>query len=84
HILTQKLEQKYDVFKLKGAYLNERQKQIKDYIEIKQLLKVSDIAKHFQEIQLSTIKKDLQYLRQEQAIQMIGKGKGSFYIVKER
>ncbi|MFV0345691.1 MAG: Fic family protein [Bacteroidales bacterium] len=81
-ILTHKLEDKYDVFKSKGGYLNERQKAIKQYIEKNQAVKVSDISTYFADIQLSTIKKDLKYLRQEQEIQMIGKGKGSVYLKK--
>jgi len=80
--LTQKLNQKYEVYKNKGAYLNARQKQLKAYIDKKQPVKVSDIALYFKSIQLSTLKKDLQYLRQEQAIEMIGKGKGSIYLSK--
>lgn len=82
--LTQKLEQKYNVFKSKGGYLNERQKQIRSFIEENQPVKVSDLASHFTNIQLSTLKKDLQYLRQEQEIQMIGKGKGSIYLTNEK
>ncbi len=82
--LTEKLEQKYDVFKSKGAYLNDRQKQIKDFISNKQPIKVSDLAKQFPEIRLSTLKKDLQYLRDEQMLTMIGKGKGSVYILTEK
>ncbi len=81
--LTQKLEQKYDTFKSKGGYLNERQKQIKEFIIQNQPVKVSDISVEFTDIQLSTLKKDLQYLRQEQEIRMIGKGKGSIYLSKE-
>ncbi|MGB3197353.1 MAG: Fic family protein [Saprospiraceae bacterium] len=83
-ILTQKLEQKYDVFKNKGGYLNERQKLIKRHIEKFQPIKVSDLATKFPEIQLSTLKKDLQYLKQEQEIQMIGIGKGSIYISNDK
>ena len=79
--LTEKLEQKYDVFKSKGGYLNDRQKQIKDFISSNQPIKVSDLAKQFPEIGLSTLKKDLQYLRDEQVLTMIGKGKGSVYIL---
>ncbi|MBW7868934.1 MAG: Fic family protein [Brumimicrobium sp.] len=81
--LTQKLEQKYDVFKSKGGYLNDRQKQIKDFITNNQPIKVSDLAKQFPEIRLSTLKKDLQYLRDEQVLTMIGKGKGTIYILNE-
>ena len=79
-ILTIKLEQKYDVFKSKGGYLNERQMGIKEFIVNNQPIKVSDLAKVFSGLQLSTIKKDLQYLREEQEINMLGLGKGSFYI----
>lgn len=80
--LTEKLEQKYDVFKSKGGYLNERQKQIRDFIAHHQPAKVGDLSKQFPEIQLSTLKKDLQYLRNEQVLAMIGKGKGSVYVLK--
>lgn len=82
--LTEKLEQKYDVFKSKGGYLNDRQKLIKDFIRENQPVKVSDLAKQFPEIGLSTLKKDLQYLRDEQVLKMIGKGKGTVYILNEK
>lgn len=82
--MTEKLEQKYNVFKSKGGYLNERQKKIKDYIAKNQPVKVSDVKNNFPDIQLSTLKKDLQYMRDEQELEMIGKGKGTVYIVKEK
>ncbi len=80
--LTQKLEQKYDLFKAKGGYLNERQKQIKEFISKNQPIKVGDLSVLLSEIPMATLKKDLQYLRNEQILEMIGKGKGSFYILK--
>lgn len=82
--LTEKLEQKYDVFKSKGGYLNDRQRLIKDFISENQPIKVSDLAKQFPEIGLSTLKKDLQYLKDEQVLTMIGKGKGSVYVLNEK
>lgn len=82
--LTEKLEQKYAVFKSKGAYLNDRQKLIKDFITNNQPIKISDLAKQFPEIGLSTLKKDLQYLRDEQVLTMIGKGKGSIYVLTKK
>lgn len=82
--LTEKLEQKYDVFKSKGGYLNDRQKQIKDFVSNNQPIKVSDLATQFPEIGLSTLKKDLKYLREEQVLTMIGKGKGSVYVLTEK
>ncbi len=81
--LTEKLEQKYDVFKSKGAYLNDRQKLIRDFITANEPIKVGDLARHFPEISMSTLKKDLLYLRQEQVLTMIGKGKGSVYILNK-
>lgn len=82
--LTEKLERKYDIFKSKGGYLNDRQKSIKDFITSNQPVKVGDLAKHFPEINLSTLKKDLLYLRNEQVLTMIGKGKGSVYILTKK
>jgi Fic family protein len=81
--LTEKLEKKYDVFKSKGGYLNDRQKLIKDFIRENQPIKVSDLAKQFSEVVLSTLKKDLQYLRDEKVLTMIGKGKGTVYVLNE-
>jgi Fic family protein len=78
--LTEKLEQKYNIFKSKGGYLNDRQKQIKTFITAAQPVKISDIANHFKEIPVSTIKKDLQYMRNEQILTMIGKNRGSVYL----
>lgn len=79
-LLTEKLEQKYDLFKSNGSYLNERQKKIMDFIAKNQPIKVSDITEHLPEININTLKKDLLYLREEQRLTMIGKGRGAVYI----
>jgi Fic family protein len=81
NVLTQRLDAKYDVFKSKGGYLNERQKHIKEYLLKKQPLKISDIAKRFEDININTIKKDLQYMKKEQIIKSVGKGKGTIYLI---
>lgn len=78
--LTQRLDAKYDVFKSKGGYLNERQKEIKKYLEKNQPLKISDLVKKFENININTIKKDLQYMKRENIIRSVGKGKGTVYI----
>ncbi len=82
-MLTQRLDAKYNVYKSKGGYLNERQKYIKEYLIKNQPLKISDIAKRFENININTIKKDLQYMKKEQIIQTLGKGKGTVYLVKK-
>jgi Fic family protein len=84
NVLTQRLDAKYDVFKSKGGYLNERQKHIKEYLLKKQPLKISDIAKRFEDININTIKKDLQYMKKEQIIKSVGKGKGTVYIIENK
>jgi len=81
--LTQKLDAKYDIFKTKGGYLNERQKEIKKYIKENQPLKISDIAKKFEEININTLKKDLQYMKREKVIRTVGKGKGTVYLIDD-
>jgi Fic family protein len=82
-ILIQRLEQKYDVFKRKGGYLNERQKQIMEFIENNQPVKISDIANVFSDISINTIKKDLQYFKKEGILTSIGNNRGTVYITNE-
>ena len=82
--LTQRLEQKYDVFKSKGGYLNDRQKRIKDFIGKEQPIKLSDLSKVFTDISIHTLKKDLQYLKTEQIIDSIGKNRGTIYMIKDK
>ena len=81
-LLTQKLDKKYDVFKSKGGYLNERQKTIKRYLKDNQPLKISDISNYFKNITIHTLKKDLQYMKIEKIIKTIGKGKGTVYLAE--
>jgi len=83
NVLTQKLDGKYNVYKSKGGYLNDRQKEIQRYIIDNQPLKISDVAKEFVKINIHTIKKDLQYMKKEKMIESIGRGKGTVYIAKK-
>ncbi|MDH5382102.1 MAG: Fic family protein [Cyclobacteriaceae bacterium] len=82
--LIQRLEQKYDVFKSKGGYLNDRQKIIKKFIEKEQPIKLADLVKAIPEISIHTLKKDLQYLKTERIIDSIGKNRGTIYMIKEK
>lgn len=82
--LTEKLDRKYDVFKQKGGYLNQRQKMLKEFIVEQKTVKIADLAIAFPDISPNTLKKDLQYLRDEQIISMVGQGKGTVYIIKQQ
>lgn len=77
--MIDKLENKYDRYNTVGPYLNLRQKDIVSFIEKNEPVKISDIDKRFEEYSIHSIKKDLQYLYQENAIDKIGKGKGTTY-----
>ncbi len=82
-ILISRLEQKYDVLKSKGGYLNERQKTIIDFIKEYQPVKLGDLAKRYTNISINTLKKDLLYLKKEQFIESVGKNKGTIYILRK-
>ena len=80
--LTEKLDNKYDIFKQKGGYLNERQKKLKEFIVEQRAVKISDVSVVFPDISPNTLKKDLQYLRDEQIVSTVGQGKGTVYVLK--
>ncbi len=82
--LTLRLDAKYSNLKSKGSYLNERQKIVLEYIKVNQPVKVSDIAKGLPEYPQNTIRRDVIYLRDEQAITPIGSGRGTKYIVESK
>jgi len=82
--LILRLEQKYDVFKSKGGYLNERQKIIKEFVGINQPIKLNDLVQAMPEITIHTLKKDLQYMKTEQIINSIGKNRGTVYTIKQK
>ncbi|MCB9234900.1 MAG: Fic family protein [Bacteroidia bacterium] len=81
--LIQRLEQKYDVFKSRGGYLNDRQKLIREFIAQAQPIKLKDLQHYFPEISINTLKKDLQYLKTELFIDSVGKNRGTVYFLKE-
>jgi len=80
--LIHRLELKYDVFKSKGGYLNDRQKKIKEFIEKNQPIKLNDLLQALPDITIHTLKKDLQYMKTEQVVESIGKNRGTIYIIK--
>lgn len=83
-ILIKRLEEKYDIFKSRGGYLNERQKQIKEFILNNQPIKLADLVGKLSNISINTLKKDLQYLKAEQIIDSIGKNRGTVYSIKDK
>ena len=78
-----KLQEKCNVYSSMGDYLNDRQKRIRNFIKEKKAVKVQDIDKQFPDISRNTIKKDLQYLKNEKFIDQMGQNKGTVYVIKK-
>lgn len=81
--ITQKLELKYGEFKSTGTYLNKRQKEVLDFIKKNEPTKIGDLNDSLESISRNTLKKDILYLKQEGLIEVLGQGKGSFYVIKK-
>lgn len=79
--LTERLKQKYDIYKTKGGYQNERQRQIVDFVNHNQPVKAGDVVKALPDLSPNTIKKDLLYLRTEKFLTVLGRGRGTLYII---
>lgn len=62
--------------------MNQRQKNILEFIRKNRPIKVKDVSNQFIDESRNTIKKDLQYFQNESLISRIGKGRGTFYILK--
>jgi Fic family protein len=82
--LILRLEQKYDLLKSKGGYLNDRQKKIKDFIEKNQPIKLNDLVGAMPNVTIHTLKKDLLYLKTEKLIESLGKNRGTIYNIKKK
>lgn len=81
--LIQKLEQKLKEYRSVGAYLNERQKQVLNFIGKNQPVKIGDIVQNMTAYNLETIRKDLQYLVREMEIEKLGNKRGTVYIIRK-
>jgi len=79
--LIAKLEQKYQVYNDTGAYLNNRQKKVLNFIGKNAPVKLSDIVEATG-LNRSTLKKDLSYLVSENHTDRRGQGRGTVYLLK--
>ncbi len=77
--LALKLEKKSEGLVDSLGYLNERQKAVLGFLEKSSPAKLSDLAAHFPDISVNTLKKDLQRLVREEKLEKTGQRKGTFY-----
>ncbi|HMQ91415.1 MAG TPA: Fic family protein [Flavilitoribacter sp.] len=82
--LIVKLESKYEQYKAKGPYLNERQKKIIGFLKENEPLKIGDLAGFLGSESRSTLKNDLLYLNKEGVIDKLGRGKGTIYVMQPK
>ena len=81
--LINKLERKVADFKQLGGHLNDRQRDVLTYIQNHQPVKIGDISKNLSQYSIASLRKDLQYLVKELAIEKLGEYKGTIYIIKQ-
>lgn len=82
--LILKLEQKLKEYRNLGGYMNERQKEILNYIQTNQPIKLGDITKDLPQYSAAIIKKDLQYLVNEFEIEKLGNNRGTIYKIRAK
>jgi Fic family protein len=82
--LIVKLAQKLKEYRNLGGYMNERQKEILNYIQANQPIKLGDLTKHLPQYSPATIKKDLQYLVVEFEIEKLGNNRGTVYKIRPK
>ena len=78
--LSNQLESKIDRILLKDIYLNQRQKEILNFIAHSGKVRTADVSQHI-ESSIATIKKDLKYLVEQKLIEKKGAGKATTYSI---
>lgn len=77
------LESRFDEIKSKKSYLTIRQSTILEYLKTNEPVKISDIDESLKDISIHTIRKDILYLKDENLIRQVGKGKATIYYLKK-
>jgi len=81
-LAIQKLENRYAQIKGKKSYLNDRQKEVLQFVKESEPVKIKDVKERFSNYTQYTLKKDMKYLVDEGMIRKVGKGRGTFYILQ--
>lgn len=76
------LESRFEEIKNTKSYLTDRQKRILEYIRINEPVKMSEISIHLETENIHSLRKDVLYLKNENILKQVGKGKGTVYYMK--
>ena len=80
---VKKLEDRYEKIKIKKGYLNERQKEVAEFIHRHEPVKISDIITALPTYSSYSLKKDVNHLSNEGFIKKLGKGRATIYLGME-
>jgi len=78
-----KLEDRYAKIKNKKSYLNDRQKEVLQFIQNNEPVKISDVTSALKEYTPYTLRKDMKYLTEEGVVKKLGKARATIYVVNE-
>lgn len=78
-----KLADRYAKIKNKKSYLNDRQKEVFQFIQKNEPVKISDITSSLKNYTSYTLKKDIKYLTEEGLIKKLGKARATIYVMNE-
>ena len=77
------LESRFEKIKNTKSYLIDRQLKILEYVKYNEPVKISDIVKYLEKESIYTVRKDIVYLKSENLIRQVGKGKATIYYLKK-
>jgi Fic family protein len=77
------LESRFDEIKNSKSYLTGRQDTVLQYIIENEPVKISDIEKAIPDEKIYSLKKDVAYLKSENLIRQVGKGRATIYYSKK-
>lgn len=79
------LEARFEDIKKSKSYLSNRQAKILKFIKKNEPVKISDISKYMKDESIHTIRKDIVYLKNENILRQVGKGRSTiYYLVASR
>jgi Fic family protein len=81
--LKGRLEEKYETYSKLKVALNERQKQVLNYVREKETARIGEIETALEKYSRNTLKKDLSWLVEEGLLIRTGSGRGVRYHIKE-
>lgn len=78
------LEARFEDIRNTKSYLTNRQEKILTYLTSNEPVKMSDISTHLPNENIASLRKDVAFLKRENLIRQVGKGRGTIYYLKKQ